>query len=48
VTNFLALLELYKRSLIELEQTATFGAIMVRWSGDPGADPADLMVEEPV
>jgi segregation and condensation protein A len=48
VINFLALLELYKRSLIELEQTATFGAIMVRWSGDPDADPADLMVEEPV
>jgi segregation and condensation protein A len=48
VINFLALLELYKRSLIELEQTASFGAIMVRWSGDPGADPADLMVEEPV
>jgi segregation and condensation protein A len=46
VINFLALLELYKRSLIELEQSATFGAIMVRWSGDP-ADPADLMVEEP-
>ena len=48
VINFLALLELYKRSLIELEQTATFGAIMVRWSADPDADPADLMVEEPV
>ncbi len=47
VINFLALLELYKRSLIELDQTATFGAITVRWSGDPGADPTDLMVEEP-
>ncbi|HZD03022.1 MAG TPA: ScpA family protein [Actinomycetes bacterium] len=47
VINFLALLELYKRSLIELEQTATFGAIMVRWSGGPDADPDDLMVEEP-
>ena len=47
VINFLALLELYKRSLIELEQTATFGAITVRWSGDAGAEPAGLMVEEP-
>ncbi|HZD70512.1 MAG TPA: ScpA family protein [Actinomycetes bacterium] len=47
VISFLALLELYKRSLIELEQTATFGAIMVRWSGDSGADPTGLMVEEP-
>jgi segregation and condensation protein A len=47
VINFLALLELYKRSLIELEQTATFGAIMVRWSGDPDAEPIDLLIEEP-
>jgi segregation and condensation protein A len=47
VINFLALLELYKRSLIELEQTATFGAIMVSWSGDPGADPTELTVQEP-
>src|SRR6266498_2804856 len=47
VINFLALLELYKRSLIELEQTATFGAIMVSWSGDPGADPTELMIQEP-
>jgi segregation and condensation protein A len=48
VINFLALLELYKRSLIELDQTATFGAITVRWSADPDADPTGLMVEEPV
>jgi segregation and condensation protein A len=47
VINFLALLELYKRSLIELEQTATFGAITVRWTGHAGAETDDLMVEEP-
>jgi segregation and condensation protein A len=47
VINLLALLELYKRSLIELEQTATFGAITVRWTGHGGAETDDLMVEEP-
>jgi segregation and condensation protein A len=47
VINLLALLELYKRSLIELEQTATFGAITIRWTGHAGAETDDLMVEEP-
>jgi segregation and condensation protein A len=47
VINLLALLELYKRSLIELEQTATFGTITVRWTGHAGAETDDLMVEEP-
>jgi segregation and condensation protein A len=48
VINFLAVLELYKRSLIELDQTATFGAITVRWTGHADADTEDLMLEEPV
>src|SRR6266496_3763788 len=48
VIGFLALLELYKRSLIELEQSATFGAITVRWTGRADAETADLTVEEPV
>jgi segregation and condensation protein A len=50
VIGFLALLELYKRSLVELDQAATFGAIAVRWTGDGDAalaDLADLPVEEP-
>ena len=47
VISFLALLELYKRSLSQLDQTATFGAITVRWTGDAGAATDDLMVEEP-
>jgi segregation and condensation protein A len=47
VISFLALLELYKRSLIQLDQTATFGAITVRWTGDAGTATDDLMVEEP-
>jgi segregation and condensation protein A len=50
VIAFLALLELYKRSLVELEQGTIFGEIAVRWTGDGDADLADLadlLVEEP-
>jgi segregation and condensation protein A len=46
VVGLLALLELYKRSLVEIEQTATFGAIAVRWTGD-ATEPTAIMVEEP-
>jgi segregation and condensation protein A len=50
VISFLALLELYKRDLIGLEQAATFGAIAVRWTGGEAAalaDLDDLSIEEP-
>jgi segregation and condensation protein A len=50
VIHFLALLELYKRDLIGLEQAATFGAIAVRWTGGDAAalaDLDDLSIEEP-
>lgn len=33
IVRFLALLELYKQGLVELEQASTFGALEVRWSG---------------
>ena len=33
IVRFLALLELYKQGLVELEQATTFGALEVRWSG---------------
>jgi segregation and condensation protein A len=48
VIGLLAVLELYKRSLVELDQTSTFADITVRWTGggDP-ATPIDLTVEEP-
>jgi segregation and condensation protein A len=45
VISFLAVLELYKRSLIELEQAATFGTITVRWTGEHHHDPADWAAE---
>jgi segregation and condensation protein A len=49
VIHFLALLELYKRDLVELDQTAAFSSIGVRWVGGTGGDVAliDLTVEEP-
>jgi segregation and condensation protein A len=47
VIGFLALLELYKRSLVEIEQTATFGEIAISWTGAEELEPADIMVEEP-
>jgi segregation and condensation protein A len=38
VVRFLAVLELYKQGLIELEQTASFGALSIVWiGGDPDA-----------
>jgi segregation and condensation protein A len=47
VVGLLAVLELYKRSLVELDQAWTFGDIAVRWTGGDLVDPADLTVEEP-
>src|SRR6266508_2755592 len=43
VIGFLALLELYKRSLVDIEQTATFGEIAVSWTGGDELEPADIM-----
>jgi len=47
VIGLLAVLELYKRSLVELDQTSTFGDIAVRWTGGDLVDPIDMTVEEP-
>jgi segregation and condensation protein A len=35
VVHFLSLLELYKQSLVELEQAAVFGELVVTWTGGP-------------
>jgi segregation and condensation protein A len=48
VIGLLAVLELYKRSLVELDQTSTFGDIAVRWTGGDLVDPIDITVEEPI
>jgi segregation and condensation protein A len=47
VVGLLAVLELYKRSLVELDQTSTFGDITIRWTGGDLVDPIDMTVEEP-
>ena len=47
VIGLLAVLELYKRSLVELDQSSTFADITVRWTGGDQAVPIDLTVEEP-
>jgi segregation and condensation protein A len=38
IVRFLAVLELYKQGLVELDQTEHFGAIVIEWTG---GDPAD-------
>src|SRR5439155_1652441 len=38
VIHFLALLELYKRSMVEIDQEEAFGSILVRWSGGEAGD----------
>jgi segregation and condensation protein A len=42
VVRFLAILELYKQGLVDLEQTSNFGAIEVIWLGPEQADLDDL------
>ncbi len=37
VVRFLAILELYKQDLVELDQLTTFGDITIRWIGDDRA-----------
>jgi segregation and condensation protein A len=39
IVHFLALLELYKQGLVDLEQLATFGELTVTWTGDETAAP---------
>jgi segregation and condensation protein A len=34
IVRFLAVLEMYKRGLVDLEQTATFGDLTISWLGD--------------
>ena len=44
VIGLLAVLELYKLSLVELDQTSTFGDISIRWTGGDLAGPIDMTV----
>lgn len=37
IVHFLALLELYKQGLVEIDQVASFGDLRVTWNGGPAA-----------
>jgi segregation and condensation protein A len=42
IVRFLAVLELYKRGLVELDQVGTFGELQISWTGDADASADDL------
>ena len=42
IVRFLAVLELYKRGLVDLDQAGTFGELQIAWVGPADADAADL------
>jgi segregation and condensation protein A len=45
IVRFLAVLELYKRGAVELEQADRFGDIRIEWCGDPDPDAASMAVD---
>jgi segregation and condensation protein A len=46
IVRFLAVLELYKQGMVELEQTTNFGDLTVSWLGTEGASLEDFVIEE--
>jgi len=46
VVRFLAVLELFKQGLVDLEQVANFGELGIRWVGQAGADLGAIDVYE--
>jgi segregation and condensation protein A len=42
IVRFLAVLELFKNGWVELDQTATFGEIIIYWTGTGESEDADL------
>lgn len=45
IVTFLALLELYKQGLVDLDQASTFGELRVAWiGGDPGEEEATMVL----
>jgi segregation and condensation protein A len=49
VARFLALLELYRERAVSLDQEEALGLLVVRWSGEEGAEPlvTDEFDQEP-
>jgi len=46
IVRFLAVLELFKQGLVELDQTERFGDIRIEWCGDPDPDAAAMAAAE--
>lgn len=44
IVRFLAVLELFKQGLIDLDQAATFGDLTIEWIGGAGEDDDDRSV----
>jgi segregation and condensation protein A len=44
VVNFLAILELYKQGVVELDQAETFGELTITWCGGTPAEAAELVL----
>jgi segregation and condensation protein A len=42
IVRFLAVLELYKRGLVDIDQATTFGELQIDWVGPKDADATDL------
>ena len=45
IVRFLAVLELYKQGVVDLEQADRFGEITIEWCGDPAPDVAAMTVD---
>jgi segregation and condensation protein A len=46
IVRFLAVLELYKQGLVELEQTTNFGDLTITWMGGDAVAAAEMAIEE--
>jgi segregation and condensation protein A len=46
IVRFLAVLELYKEGLVDLEQTGTFAELTIRWLGDEAVTLESISIEE--
>jgi segregation and condensation protein A len=46
IVRFLAVLEMYKRGLVDLDQTATFGDLTITWTGDQDEASSGAPIEE--
>ncbi|MGK2875522.1 MAG: segregation and condensation protein A, partial [Nocardioides sp.] len=46
VARFLSLLELFREGVVAFDQVAALGELTIRWTGEDGLDPDDLITDE--